>query len=404
MNVLLADAIDPAAVAALEAQGHTVSVQPDLTADTLAANIAGAEVLVVRSTKVIADVIAAGSQLALIVRAGAGVDNIDVEAASAAGVHVCNVPGRNAIAVAELAMGLLLAIDRHIAAATADLRNGVWNKKGYSKADGIFGQTVGIIGLGDIGLRFAERARAFGMTVVAQRKPGRSAAVEQQIRQIGIRLVDTVDDVVESSDVVSIHVPSNASTKGLMGAELLAKLRDGGVLLNTSRGDVVDEEALLEAMNSRGVRAGLDVFCGEPGAGDSEFASPIAQHRSVVGTHHIGASTNQASSSVADGVVETIQAFATGEPSNCVNLAPQGLGTHTVTVRHLDRVGVLASVFATMRSAGLNVANMQNRIFAGRTAAVASIEVTGDVPTELEAQLLELDNVLGVAVVEPAAS
>lgn len=399
MDILMADAIDASAVEALEEAGHSVSVRSDLTAGDLAANLDGYDVLVVRSTKVHRDALEASARLALVVRAGAGVDNIDVAAASERGIHVCNVPGRNAVAVAELTIGLLLAIDRHIAAGTSDLREGVWNKRMYSKAEGLMGRTLGIIGLGDIGLLVAERARAFGMHVLAQRKSGRSAAVEQRIRQIGIRLVDTLEDLVSASDIVSVHVPSGPATKGLIDAELLSHFRPGATLLNTSRGDVVDEEALIAAMDERGLRAGVDVYCNEPAAGDETFESRFAKHPRVVGTHHVGASTSQASQSIAEGVVETIQAFHVGSPLNCVNLARTGIGSHTVRVRHLDRVGVLAAVFETLRRAGLNVKHMENRIFDGQTAAVASIEVSGDVSADLRAKLSEIDNVLGVSVV-----
>lgn len=399
MRILLADALDASASDALTAAGHEVETRADLTAGDLAGHLGGVDVLVVRSTKVHADAITAGADLSLIVRAGAGTDTIDVEAASAAGIHVCNVPGRNAVAVAELTMGLLLAIDRHIAAGTADLRSGVWNKKVYSKADGLLGRTIGIVGLGDIGLRVAERAKAFGLTVVGQRKNGRSEQTETAIRQIGIRLVDELSELAAASDIITVHVPSNDATRGLVDAEFLSYCRDGAIILNTSRGDVVDEAALIVAMDERGMRAGLDVFQNEPGSGN-EFDSALAKHPSVVGTHHVGASTAQASRSVADGAVETIEAFEAGRPVNCVNLAPRGIGVWQVTVRHLDRVGVLASVLVALRGAGLNVSNMENRVFSGREAAVASIELSGSVPQETLDELAALDNVLGVSVVE----
>src|SRR5918992_2009813 len=170
MRVLFADAIDPSTVEALEEQGHECTRRPDLSSDDLPGEIAGFEVLVVRSTKVTAAAIDAADALELIVRAGAGTNTIDVEAASQVGMYVTNVPGRNAIAVAELTMGLLLAIDRRIADNVADLRTGSWNKTAYSKADGLFGRRLGIVGLGDIGLAVAERAAAFGLEVRGLRK------------------------------------------------------------------------------------------------------------------------------------------------------------------------------------------------------------------------------------------
>ena len=399
MRILLADALDDQATAALRAAGHEVTVQPELTAEDLPSRLAGHDALVVRSTKVRAEALQATDELALVVRAGAGTENIDVATASSQGVHVCNVPGRNAVAVAELTIGLLLAVDRHIAAATADLRDGVWNKKKYSQADGLMGRTIGIVGLGSIGLAVAERAKAFGLTVVGLRRPGRSAQTEGRVRSIGIRLVDDLHELVSTSDIVSLHVPGGADTHQLLDAETIAALPDGAIVLNTSRGDCVDEAALIEAMDSRGLRAGIDVFADEPASGDAEVSSPLAQHPSVVGTHHIGASTRQAQTAIADGVVETVQAFAGGEPVNCINLAPRGTGSCTLTIRHYDRVGVLAAVFGILRGAGLNVQHMENRVFQGGTAAVASIDVSAPASPAIIAELVALPDVLGVGVV-----
>lgn len=399
MHVLFADAIDESAVEALQASGHTVDFRPGLTEADLAGNLDDVDALVVRSTRVPAAALESSKRLALVVRAGAGTENIDVDVASARGVHVCNVPGRNAVAVAELTMGLLLAVDRHIAAATADLRDGVWNKKRYSEADGLLGRTMGIIGLGEIGLAVAERAKAFGLTIIGQRKPGRSAETENRIRSIGIRLVDSLEELVASSDIVSLHVPGGPETKGLIDAELLAHFRDGAVLLNTSRGDCVNEEALIDALDGRGMRAGIDVFCDEPASGDQRVESRLARHPSVVGTHHIGASTRQAQLAVADGVVQTVLAFAAGAPVNCINLAPRGTGSCTITVRHYDRVGVLAAIFGVLRGGGLNVQHMENQVFAGAAAAVASIDVSDAIDEAMRQELEALPNVLGVSVV-----
>jgi D-3-phosphoglycerate dehydrogenase len=398
MHVLFADLIDKSAVDALEGLGHTIEMKPELDAGALPDHLGDVDAVVVRSTQVTEAAIESAAQLALVVRAGAGTENIDVDAASALGIHVCNVPGRNAVAVAELTMGLLLAVDRHISAATADLKSGLWNKKTYSEAGGLMGRTMGIVGLGEIGLQVAERAKAFGLTVVGQRKPGRSHEIETRIRSIGIRLVDTLVDLVETSDIVSLHVPARPETRALINAELLSHFKDGAILLNTSRGDCVDEGALIEGMNTRGIRAGLDVYCDEPAPGDKSFDTAIARHPSVVGTHHVGASTHQAQRAVAAGVVEAIAAFDAGQPLNCVNLAPRGTGSTSLAIRHYDQVGVLASIFGVLRSTGVNVQHMENRVFEGRTAAVASIDVGEGFNDELKANLEALPDVLGVAV------
>lgn len=398
MRVLFADVIDPSTADALADLGHELVSDPKLSAHDLPDRIPGFQALVVRSTKVTAATIEAADALELIVRAGAGTNTIDVDAASEVGIYVTNVPGRNAVAVAELTMGLLLAIDRRIPDNVADLRAGSWNKTAYSQADGLFGKVMGIVGLGEIGFAVAERAAAFGLQVRAIRKE-RDEGAEERIKAIGIELVDSLEDLVATSDIVTIHVPATSETESMIDTRLLGGMKEGAILLNTSRGDIVDEAALLDAIETRGLRAGLDVYPDEPGSGASEWSSKLAQHPNVVGTHHIGASTAQAQKAVADGVVEIIDAFVHGEILNCVNLAPTRLGTHTLHVRHLDRVGVLAGVFDILRRRDLNVEQMENRVFEGRNAAVATIDVVGDVGPDLIGALEGLDDVIHVSAV-----
>jgi D-3-phosphoglycerate dehydrogenase len=398
MRVLFADAIDPSTADALTDRGHECVADPKLSADDLPGRIPGIEALVVRSTRVTSATIDAADALELIVRAGAGTNTIDVEAASRVGIYVTNVPGRNAIAVAELTMGLLLAIDRRIADNVSDLRTGSWNKSVYSEADGLFGKVIGIVGLGQIGFAVAERAAAFGLRVRAIRKD-RDEAADERIKALGIELVDSLEELASTSDIVSIHVPATAQTESMFDARLLGRMKEGAILLNTSRGDIVEEGALLDAIETRGLRAGLDVYPDEPGSGATAWSSKLAQHPNVVGTHHIGASTAQAQRAVADGVVEILDAFVRGEILNCVNLAPTRLGTHTLHVRHFDRVGVLAGVFDILRRRDLNVEQMENRVFQGRNAAVATIDVVGDVGPDLIAALERLDDVIHVSAV-----
>ncbi len=398
MKVLLADSLPASAVDRLLEAGDEVESRPELRAEDLPSAIAGFEALVVRSTKVTAAALDAADCLGLIVRAGAGTNTIDCERAAERGIFVCNVPGKNALAVAELTMGLLIAVDRHIASATADLRAGSWNKKTYSKADGLAGRRMGIIGVGDIGIAVAERAWAFGIDVVAVAKPGRSEESEARAERAGITYVDDLAELLATSDIVSLHVPGAPDTKGLVDADFLAKMNDGAILLNTSRGDVVDEAALITAMDERGLRAGLDVFVDEPGSGTGEFTSALAAHPSVVGTHHIGASTEQAQDAVASGTIDGINAYRAGHPVNCVNLDPVPHKAATLTIRHQDRVGVLASVLAILRTAQLNVSNMRNQVFVGGKAAVASINV-GHLPSDdVIAELQSLDDVIYVSI------
>ncbi len=405
MKILCADALADDLLAPLRTAGHEVIVESDLSADTLPERLSALdpEVLVIRSTKVTAAAIEASSSLGLIVRAGAGTDNVDKDAASARGIYVSNVPGKNAIAVAELAMGLLLAIDRHIAAGMADLANGQWNKGTYSKADGVYGKTLAIIGLGEIGFALAERANAFGLNVIALRKAGRTDTALSRLRSAGISLVDTMDELLAQADVVSLHVPKSPQTSGMVDAAFLSNMKDGAILINTARGEVVDGDALIAAMESKGIRAGLDVWPDEPSGKSAEWTSPLSTHPNVVGSHHIGASTQQAQNAVAQGTVAVIEAYLTGKISNCVNMASEPAGCAVLTVRHLDKVGVLAKVFATLRTAGLNVQQMENQLFTGSVAAVASINLESAPAADVLEVIAADDDILAVSVATKAA-
>ena len=400
MKILFADALPEFHIDILRQRGDECVVEPDISAEDLPNALEGIDVLVVRSTKVTAEAIASSDQLSLIVRSGAGTNTIDCQAAADAGIYVCNVPGTNSVAVAELTLGLLLAIDRHIADCVVDLRNGQWNKKKYSEADGLLGKTLGIIGVGEIGLAVAERARSFGMSVIAVRNSNRHVDIESRIRSVGIRLVDDQETLLSESDVVSIHVPGGGSTEGLVDANFLNQMKDGSVLLNTSRGEVVDEKALLNALETKNMRAGLDVFCDEPKAGTSQFNSSLASHPRVVGSHHIGASTKQAQDATSNGTIEVIEGYRNGEVINCVNMATSRIGTASITVRHFDQVGVLAEVFRVLRNAKINVQTVKNNVFLGANSAVAVLDVSGELTPEICEELRGLEHVIQIQVAE----
>jgi D-3-phosphoglycerate dehydrogenase len=396
LRILVADALPQAAIEDLEERGHDCVVDTSLSGSDLAEHILGFDILVVRGTKVPKKVFAVANRLALVVRAGAGTNTIATDAAAARGVLVANVPGRNSAAVAELTMGLLLAVDRRIPDNVADLRAGRWNKKAYGKAAGLLGSTLGIVGLGSIGLCVAERAASFGIKVQAVEKR-RAAYVEGRAAELGIVMCPSLQELLSSSDIVSLHVPSASDTRHLVDKSFLSHMRTGSILLNTSRGEVIDQVALLEALDAGSVRAGLDVYEDEPGSGTAEWTSELARHPNVVGTHHIGASTMQAQLATAAGVVEIIDSFTEGVTRNCVNLAPSRLGSVTLTVRHLDRPGVLAQVLDLLSQARLNVEHMENRVFSGGEAAVASIDVDGSLPERMLEQIGDVANVLGVS-------
>ncbi|MCX7800785.1 MAG: 3-phosphoglycerate dehydrogenase [Fimbriimonadales bacterium] len=332
MKVLVADKFEKVGLEGLKALGVEVLSDPSLKEQALEDKIREyqPEILVVRSTKVTAPMVT-GTSLKLVIRAGAGVNTIDVEAAAQNGVAVANCPGKNAIAVAELAFGLMLAIDRHIPECVGELRRGRWNKAAYSKAKGVYGRTLGLIGLGNIAQEMVPRAQAFGMHVIAYSRwlsPDVAGA-------LGIGRCESVDEVAERSDFVSVHVSLNPGTRGMIGKSFFEAMKPGAVFINTSRAEVVDTQALLEALDAKPIYAGLDVFEDEPSSPEGEYDGPMKDHPHVYCTHHIGASTEQAQEAVAIETVRIVEAFVkTGAVLNEVHTAKAGQTVAVLAVRH----------------------------------------------------------------------
>jgi D-3-phosphoglycerate dehydrogenase len=397
MKVLVADKFEKSGLAGLAELGCDVAYQPDLKDDSLTEAIrsSGAEVLIVRSTKVTRPMLEAGS-LSLVVRAGAGYNTIDVEAASERGIAVANCPGKNSVAVAELAFGLILALDRRVVDNATDLKRGVWNKKEYSKAKGLFGRTLGLIGVGGIGKEMIPRAKAFGMPVVAWSR----SLTPEKAAALGVERKGSPAEVAAAADAVSVHVALKPDTKGLCNDAFFAAMRPGAFFVNTSRADVVDQDALIAAVRSRGLRAGLDVFAGEPSGGTGGVSDPIFQLPGVIGTHHIGASTDQAQEAIAAETVRIVREYKEkGRAPNVINLARKSPATHLLVVRHFDRVGVLAEVFDRIKAAGINVQETENIVFDGAKAAVARIHLNqAPSPGVLEGIRNATDDIIEVAL------
>ena len=320
MKALLADRIAAPCAALLREAGIEVLYKPDLSGDALAAAVADtrADILAVRSTPVTADTLRSGV-LKLAVRAGAGFDTIDVETATALGVQVANCPGSNASAVAELAFGLLIALDRRIPDNAADLRAGRWNKRRHSDARGLRGATLGILGTGATGRAMIPLARAFGMNVITWSR----SLTRAYAASLGAEWRETPKDVARDADALSVHVALTPDTRRLIDADLLSAMKPGAYLINTSRAEVVDEAALIAAVRAKGLRVAVDVFDGEPTDPNSAsaqsplFAPPLPD---VIGTHHIGGATAQAHRAVGEETARVIIQFArTGRAANLVN-------------------------------------------------------------------------------------
>jgi D-3-phosphoglycerate dehydrogenase len=413
MKVLIADNFEPSGIAGLQAAGCDVVLQPELKDEALTRAIAetGAEVLVVRSTKVTEAMLNAG-RLALVVRAGAGYNTIDVAAASRRGIYVSNCPGKNSIAVAELTLALLLALDRRVPDNVAELRAGRWNKKEYSQARGLHGQTLGLLGAGNIAVEVIRRAAAFGLDTVlwSRRFDGEDRPLsEEEAQELGlpatvpVALAPSPAEVAARCDILSVHLALKPETRGLVDAALLARLKPGATFINTSRGELVDPEALAAAVQEKGLRVGLDVFAAEPAASTGTINDPLVALPNVYGTHHIGASTTQAQEAIAAETVRIVRTYMqTGKVPNVVNLARQTPASHMLVVRHRDRPGVLAHVFEHLRAGNVNVQETENIVFEGAEAAVARInldhepapalldEIRGGNPDVLDLQLIAL--------------
>jgi D-3-phosphoglycerate dehydrogenase len=373
MKVLVADKFEQSGRDGLQGLGCEVSYQPDLKDEALVNAIAKSapDVLVVRGTKVTEPMLAAGP-IKLVVRAGAGYNTIDVAAASKRGIYVSNCPGKNSIAVAELAFALILALDRRIVDNAAALRRGEWNKKEFSKARGLFGRTLGLIGVGKIGQEMIVRAQAFGMPVIAWSR----SLTPLRAAELGITHMESPKAVAAAADVVSVHLALNNETKKLIDEEFFSAMKEGAYFINTARGEVVDQQALANAIKTRGIRAGLDVYAAEPTSAVGEFNDEIVKEEGLYGTHHIGASTDQAQEAIAAETVRIVKQFKeTGQVPNVVNLARQTPATHRLVVRHVDRPGVLAGVLDAIKSEQINVQEMENIVFDGAAAAVARINL-----------------------------
>ena len=398
MRVLVADDFPERQLERLRKRGHDVRYEPDLKAADLSGAVADTEILIVRSTEVSRATIESGKEIGMIVRAGAGTNTIDVETASTRSVYVSNIPGKNAVAVAELTMGLILALDRRIPDNVAQLRGEQWNKSEFSKARGLMGRRLGIIGLGSIGVEVAGRARAFGMKVLGVERSDRDEEQDAVLADLGVKLFPDLGSMLPECDFVTLHVPVTSDTRGLVDKAFLSRMKDGSSLVNTSRGEVVVAQDLLEALDEKDMWAALDVFPDEPSSGEASYVSALAKHPRVYGTHHIGASTDQAQEAIAKQVVKVIDDYCDGAVRNVVNLAEPMSGATVIGVRHADRVGVLSRIFSVLRGADINVEHMENHIFAGARAAKAVMHVNGDFTEVVRKELADLDEVFSVAI------
>ena len=364
--VLVAEELSPAGIAQLEAASFEVRYADGADRAALLPALAEADAVIVRSaTRIDAEALAHGPRLRVVARAGVGLDNVDIDAATKAGVMVVNAPTSNITSAAEHAIALLLAVARNVPQAAASLQAGHWNRSAFTGVE-LQDKVAGILGLGRIGMLVADRLAAFGMRVIAYDPylaPARAA-------QAGVRLVSLVELLAES-DVISVHLPKNAETAGLLGARELARVKPGVLIINAARGGILDEAALAGALASGRVRgAGLDVYATEPPAG-----SPLLRLPSVVATPHLGASTAEAQEKAGVQVARSVRLALDGE------FVPEAVNVQGGPVDETIRPG-------------LPLAEKLGAIFTALAGCIAA-------SLELEVQLAALKGVFGRIVEDP---
>ncbi len=393
LKVLIADKFPDKYIQELKDLGLEVIYEPKLGEKDLPKAAEDVDILVVRSTIVNEETINSSKTLNLIIRAGSGVNNIAIQAANKKGIYVANCPGMNAVAVAELTMGLMIALDRFIPDNVSDFNNGIWNKDKYSKGKGLKGKTLGLIGVGNIGKEVAKRALAFEMNVY-----GKDIS---RIEGVPIKDFSEMDKLLELCDVVSIHLPATPLTKGLFNKQMFSCMKNGAYLINTSRHDIIVEEDLLEAIKEKNIRYACDVFKGEPEGKSGEVKSILQGNPNIYVTHHIGASTEQAQDAVAQETINIIKHFVhSGVIDHWVNRAKQIDVKYQLVVKHFDKPGVLASVLDIIKDANINIEEIENIIFEGGIAACCTMKLRSPASADMIKKMRELPNILSVSHVE----
>lgn len=372
MRVLAADRLSESSLDEMRTLGVEVIYEPDLDGEELVNCLDGVNVLIVRGTVVNKQAIDAGKALNLIIRAGAGVSNIDVSTASERGIYVANCPGKNASAVAELTLTLIGCLDRRVPDGIASLRAGKWEKHEFARAVGLNGRSIGILGTGHVGRAVIKLSQAYGMGVFAW---GRSLSASRAA-ELGVTRVSSPEELARSVDIFSVHLELGDRTRGIVDRKVIEALRDRAMFVNTARSELVDYDALLEWIPKKGLRVGLDVLPGEPDSREGVYSHPILKSGLVYATPHIGASTDQAQIAIANETVRILRGFLTqGEVPNVVNISATSWARYQLVVRHVDKVGALANVLAVLKRHGINVQELDNTVFEGGRAACAKIRL-----------------------------
>ncbi len=390
VKVLIADKFPEQYIQQLRDVDLDVIYSPKLGENDLPEAAKNVDILVVRSTVVNADTINSSQNMNLIIRAGSGVNNINIAAANQKGIYVANCPGMNAVAVAELTMGLMISLDRRIPDNVIDFKNGKWNKGEYSKAEGLLGKTLGIIGVGNIGKEVAKRALAFGMNVY-----GKDIS---RIEGVAIKDFSEMNQLLPLCDIITIHLPATPQTKGLFNKEMFSYVKPNALLINTARADLIDQDAMLEAIQTKNIRVALDVIKNEPEQKSGEISSPLQSNQNIYVTHHIGASTEQAQNAVAEETIRIIKDYIeSGIIAHWVNRAKISDSRYQLVIKHYDKPGVLASIMSVIREKDINIEEIENIIFDGGIVACCTMKLKKPVSTEMIKQMHDNPDVMSIS-------
>ncbi|APR99500.1 NAD(P)-dependent oxidoreductase [Pajaroellobacter abortibovis] len=400
MNLLIADQFHSSALEELYTLPLTTHYEPNLTEEELEEKIAEVSILVVRSTPVTAKMIAAAKSLHLIVRAGTEYNTIDVQAASKRGIYVAHVPGKNATAVAELVFGLLLSLDRRIPDAVNSLRNGSWERSPFKKAEGLYGKSIGIAGLGATGKEVAYRAKAFGLRVIAFSR----RLTHARAHELGVQAVGSIEELAKQSDILTIHLPLTEKTKGLISQKIFDLLPERAIFINVARAGIVDYHAMRKAIQSHHLRAAIDVYPNEPQEGNNPYASwfvaPVSDQGFLYGTPHIASATDQAQSAIASEVVHIIRSFVLeGYVPHVVNMLHTSSARFQLIIRMKDRAGVLGNTLTVLKKHGIHVEEVINKGFEGGEATCAKLRILSSPSEACLAEIRAIQQVIHLALI-----
>jgi D-3-phosphoglycerate dehydrogenase / 2-oxoglutarate reductase len=374
MRLLIADSIDPQPLEELRLLGVEIVSNPSLTRESLPAALAGVGILVVRRTEVTKEALEGARELNLIVRAGSGTGNIDVEAASERGIYVANCPNKNAPAVAELVLGLAVALDRRIFEADATIRAGRWERGRFGSEHGLLGRHLGVAGLGATGREVLARARAFGMRPHVMSR----AMTVQKAQRLDVGFAPTLEHLASVSDVFTVHLPLTPSSRGVVSRSVLSALPDEAIVINTSHAALFDLDALAELAPKKRLRVAMDVHPSEPREPSAKFESKFAGQPNFLLTPHIGGATKQAQRAIAEEVTRVVRCFLTEEDvPNVVNVCATSPARFVVVLRQLDKVGALANTLAVLKRHGINIEEISNTVFDGAKATCTKLRVSG---------------------------